>query len=43
MLLNKKMLSSNGVYYFSDLNGYGRNSPVEDDHVPFLKKSINLF
>ena len=43
MLINKKMLNSNGVYYFPDLNGYGRNNPVEDDHVPFLKKSNFIF
>lgn len=36
------MLNSNGVYYFPDLNGYGRNNPVEDDHVPFLKKNVPI-
>lgn len=33
------MLSSNKKYYFNDLNGVGRNYPVEDDHIPFLKRS----
>ena len=39
MLIKKSMLTSNAVYYFNDLAGYGKNSPVEDDHIPFLKKS----
>lgn len=41
-LIQKKLLSSSQRYYFTDLNGNGRNYPVEDDHIPFLRKNVPI-
>ena len=36
------MLNRKQAYYFTDSQGYGRYTPVEDDHKPFLKESMQI-
>jgi hypothetical protein len=40
-LRSSNLLSTSSQFYFTDSAGYGQYNLVDDDHAPFLEKSLH--